>query len=157
MDKADNIQQIDLDALRARGVKALLIDADNTLARWNSHEVSKAVLFWLDLAKAKGFLPIIVSNASRKRLAPLAARFSIPFQQRCNKPLPFGLLRAARQLGVKRRECLMIGDQLITDMTAGWLAGMQIMLVNPIDPDYEYEGTKANRRVERLLKKLFRI
>ena len=51
----------------------------------------------------------------------------------------------------------MIGDQILTDVLAGNLAGMHTVLLQPIDPSAEFAGTRINRKLEHVVKKLFKI
>ena len=95
MDRFARLEEIDLDRLKADGVRALLLDADNTLGLWQDPAPSQGALRLVRAAKQAGFSLIIVSNAGAERLQPLSKALDIPFMPRCGKPLPFGLLRAA--------------------------------------------------------------
>ena len=50
----------------------------------------------------------------------------------------------------------MIGDQILTDVLAGNLAGMHTVLLQPIDTSAEFKGTKINRKLEKVIKKLWK-
>ena len=65
--------------------------------------------------------------------------------------------KLAKQLGVKPKQCAMIGDQILTDVLAGNLAGMHTVLLQPIDTSAEFKGTKINRKLEKVIKKLWKI
>ncbi len=138
-------------------MRGLLLDADNTLRRWNEPAPAPFVPAFVEKARAMGFALLIVSNAGEESLLPLSEALNIPFQPRCLKPLPFGLLKGARRLGLRPRCCAVVGDQLLTDMPAAYLAGMQRVLLDPLDLSHEFRGTKFNRRVEKVLKRLFRL
>lgn len=157
MDKYAGVSCIDLCLLKKSGVSALLLDADNTLTRWNCPSASAEAKAFVQSAKRQGFSLIIVSNAGAARLSPLSAELAIPFMPRCMKPLPFRLRRACADLGLSPKRCALIGDQLLTDMTGAWLSGIRPVLVEPIDTESEYAGTKINRRIERVLKAVLRI
>lgn len=47
------------------------------------------------------------------------------------KPAPFAVFAALRRLGVDRREAVLVGDQLYTDVWAGNFAGVDTILVKP--------------------------
>ena len=70
------------------------------------------------------------------------------------KPLPIGYLRAARRLKVKCRECVIVGDQIFTDVVGANLCGMKSVLLDPIEPE---DGLtfKVRRFFERGLRKKF--
>ncbi|MDR2515262.1 MAG: YqeG family HAD IIIA-type phosphatase [Christensenellaceae bacterium] len=150
--RAGRLFEVDLDALRALGVRALLLDADNTLCFWHSLQIPDETLLWLRQAKAMGFALAVVSNARTRRLQPLAARLGLPIFHRAMKPLPFALLRAAKALGMPPKHCAMLGDQLLTDLPAALLCGMRRVLVEPLDRKRESAFTKGfSRRAEWLL------
>jgi len=65
------------------------------------------------------------------------------------KPLPVGCWRAARKLGLARRQTAMVGDQLFADVVAGKLAGVKTILVRPIHPEEEPWFTRLKRPLER--------
>ena len=65
--------------------------------------------------------------------------------------------RAVRSLGFEPKACAMIGDQVLTDVLAGKLAGMHTVLLDPIDLKAEFRITMFNRGLERLIKKLWKI
>lgn len=155
--QALRLQNVNLYCLRHVGVKVLLLDADNTLSPWNSPELSPEVVEWVEGAKAAGFAVLVASNNSLKRLMPLTEKLRIGAVPRANKPLPFKLKKAAKALGFAPRQCAMIGDQLLTDVLAGNLAGMHTVLLEPIDTGREFLGTRINRTMERMVRRLWRI
>lgn len=53
-------------------------------------------------------------------------------------------------MGLRKEQVMMVGDQLITDIQAGNLAGVESVLVKPL-----IETDKWNTRINRFLKKLF--
>ena len=104
-----------------------------------------------------GFAVLVASNNSLERLKPLTERLRIGAVPRAGKPLPFGLKKAAKALGFAPKACAMIGDQILTDVLAGNLAGMHTVLLQPIDTSREFTGTRINRALERVIKKLWKI
>ena len=67
-----DVISIDLDALERLGVRALMFDLDNTLARWNSFDVVPGLRKWLDDCRARGFAVCICSNNHAPRVRPVA-------------------------------------------------------------------------------------
>ena len=53
------------------------------------------------------------------------ARLGVATVPNALKPLPFGFLRALRLLGTPRRETVVIGDQLFTDVLGAKLLGLR--------------------------------
>ena len=119
--------------LKKLGVKAVLLDIDNTLASYKSHEPINGAVEWVKTIQNAGFKVIVVSNNFEKRVNPIAAKFGLPFITFAMKPLPFGYLRASKILGVKCRECAIIGDQIFTDVMGANLCSMKSVLLEPIE------------------------
>lgn len=133
------------------GKEALLLDLDNTLTNYNGQEISEQVTEWLQQMRQAGLKICIVSNNHKERIRPVAENLQLPFVEKAGKPGKRGFLRAAHQLGVQAENCVVIGDQMMTDVHGGNAAGMYTILVRPIDPSKEYGGTYFNRLAEKIL------
>lgn len=147
----DRLALLDADELYRRGYRALLFDVDNTITCWNSPDIAPEVLAWFAGLQQAGLKGCIISNNSAGRLQPLAGRLGLAFLPKARKPLPFGYTKAAALLGADRRQTLMIGDQLMTDVLGANLAGMDAVLLKPISLAREFRWTYVNRRLEKLI------
>lgn len=121
--------------LSSLGVRALLLDVDNTVATYTSHQPAQGAVEWASKMSAAGFQVIIVSNNFKKRVSVFAAKFGLDWISFAMKPLPFGYLKARAQLKMKRLECAIIGDQIFTDVIGANLCGMKSVLLTPIEPE----------------------
>ena len=90
--------------LAAKGIRALVLDIDNTLTADRSQNLPDEVAGWLAQMKAAGVGLTIVSNGAEKRVRPFARKLGLAYLYRSAKPLPFVLMVARRRMGVKRRE-----------------------------------------------------
>lgn len=147
----DRLALLDVDELYRRGYRALLFDVDNTITCWNSPDIAPEVLAWFARLGDAGLKGCIISNNSAERLKPLASRLGLEFLPKARKPLPFGYKKAAAGLGADKRQTLMIGDQLLTDVLGANLAGMDAVLLKPISLAREFRWTYVNRRMEKLI------
>lgn len=141
------VWEITPEALKALGVRAVLLDVDNTLQTHHEGRVHPDAARWID-AMRQEFSLCIVSNSKDFRVAPFAAAVSLPFVSLAAKPLPFGLRRAAAELGVGKEECILIGDQIYTDLLAARWAGVKMALLEPILPERGW-SFRLRRRLER--------
>jgi hypothetical protein len=66
------------------------------------------------------------------------------------KPFPFAFLAGARRLGLRARECVVIGDQVFTDVLGGNLVGASTILVRPQSVS-DLPHTLLLRRLERII------
>ena len=129
-----SVLQIDEDFLRRNGVKALVLDMDNTLSMHGNPAAEDGVNEWLDKMRGLGVKMRVVSNNTNKRVAPLAAMLGLEFTANGAKPLTFGVNRAVKAMGVGKSETLVVGDQIFTDVMAGELAGVRPGLVGAFPP-----------------------
>lgn len=144
----NRITDLSTEELQAMGVKAVLLDVDNTLTRHHSQELTEAVDAWLKAVQESGIRCMLVSNSKQPRIDPFAARIGLPYIHTAVKPLPFGFRRAVKTLGVPKGECLAIGDQTFTDVLGARLCGIRVTQLIPIE-----EETGWSFRVRRRLEK----
>ncbi len=152
-ESVSRVTDIDLTRLTSRGMEALLIDLDNTLLPWQSSEVPADVREWVERAKASGLKLCIVSNTHNpRRLRRIAEELGIEWLDRALKPRRASFVRAAERVGCSVERAVVVGDQILTDVLGGNLAGMHTVLVAPMHPR-EFVGTKINRLIERLIRR----
>ena len=145
----DRITGITLADLEALGVKGLLLDVDNTLTEHGSQYLDPAVETWLREMRAAGVALTVVSNSTHKRVRPFAERIGLQFIAFACKPFPIGFWRAARRLGLPRRRCAAVGDQVFTDILGAHLAGVKSIQLMPIKLDEGKPFLRFKRRIEK--------
>lgn len=145
------IWEIDLDWLRSLGVRALLVDLDNTLVDWNGSLLRPQVLNWLARARESGLTVCICSNARRsRRVAEIARQAQAGWLAPAGKPGCGRIRRLIGGMGLPPSEVAMVGDQILTDVLAGNRLGTITLLVRPLSRR-DFPLTKIARLVERLL------
>jgi hypothetical protein len=144
------VRAIDLRALAASGVKALLLDIDNTLLPRDVPGLDVEIAAWVASLPGEGLVAYLVSNNWHRHITARAAEIGLPVIAKAMKPLPFGFYRAARALGVSARECAVVGDQLFTDVLGGKLIGATTVLVRPLSSS-DLPHTLVLRRIERVI------
>lgn len=145
----DTIYHLDTDVLQQINVKAVFSDLDNTLLAWNEFETAKKMdELNQRLAKA-GIKLVVISNNNAERIGKVLNPYQIDFVAKSRKPLPFAITKKRKQLGLAKDQVMMVGDQLITDIQAGNLAGVESVLVKPL-----VETDKWNTRINRFLEKI---
>jgi len=146
----ENLQRLDLEEWRRRGIRGVLIDLDNTISPWRKNDITQEALDLFQRASAAGIQVMLFTNAHAKRAGQAAANAGIPFFPSAKKPLPWRFRKAAGSLGLRPNQVLMVGDQIFTDVLGGNLAGCVTVLVPPLDEN-EYGGTKMLRLMERMI------
>lgn len=145
-----NVTSISVSFLRSRGIKALVLDVDNTLTEHGSQHLRPEIAAWLETMKAAGIKMMIASNNYKKRVQPFAARLGMDYISFSCKPSPIWLIKARKRWGLKKSQIALVGDQIFTDGLAGNLYGATVLLVRPMAKD-----TKATIRLKRKLEKPF--
>ena len=128
----DSVLDLSPEQLAAWGIRALLMDADNTLVPRNAYHLEPATRDWLLSLQAAGIGLCILSNSAQPRkVARMVAELGIPTLALARKPARSGFRRALSALGVEPREAAMVGDQLFTDIVGGNRMGLRTILVRP--------------------------
>ncbi len=148
----DKVTEITPQMVRSMKACALILDVDNTLAENGSQVPLEGALDWVKFMRAQDVKIIILSNNHAARVAPFAAQFELPFLSMAMKPLPFGYHRAARELGVRPRDAVVVGDQIFTDVLGANLAFMKSILLVPVKGE-ESASFIVRRRLEKPLRR----
>ena len=149
---ARKIEEIDPAALRADGIRGVVLDLDNTIVAWHAREPSGEVQQWVSDLAASGIRACIVSNNFTGRARAVAQRLGLPVVAAAVKPTPWAFRKAMRVMGTASGETALVGDQLFTDVLGGNLLGLKTILVEPLSPK-EFPTTMLVRRIERLIRR----
>jgi HAD superfamily phosphatase (TIGR01668 family) len=122
---------------------------------WDRPNATPQLIRWFDEIKKHNILVTIVSNNNEERVKAFSDPLKIPFIFRARKPMGPAFHRAIAQMGIKKEEAVVIGDQLLTDVLGGNRTGFHTILVVPVA---QTDGffTKFNRFVERRILNWFR-
>ncbi|MGM9572769.1 MAG: YqeG family HAD IIIA-type phosphatase [bacterium] len=145
------VLDIDLQNLKNKGIRLILLDLDNTLLEWHKQEARKDILAWLREAEGLGFQLCVVSNNKPPRVGAAAKKLGLPFVCRAKKPLAGGFRRAMQEYGFQPQETCIIGDQIFTDVLGGNRLGLYTILVQPLT-NHDFWATKlVTRNLERVV------
>lgn len=136
------------DSLRQHGIRAVLVDLDNTLIAWDHPEGTPELQEWLDAMTEADMPVVVVSNNSHDRVQRAVEHFHVDFVARAMKPFTRGIDKAIDRYGFDRSEVVMVGDQLMTDIRAAHRAGIRSILVKPLVTSDAW-NTRFNRWRER--------
>ncbi|MFJ5758096.1 YqeG family HAD IIIA-type phosphatase [Neobacillus sp. NPDC093182] len=150
-----SILDIKPEDLKQRGIKGIITDLDNTLVEWDRPNATPELIKWFEQIKKHHILVTIVSNNNEIRVKEFADPLQIPFIFQARKPMVRAFNRALSQMGIKKEETVVIGDQLLTDVLGGNRSGFHTILVVPVA---QTDGfiTKFNRFAERRIMNWFR-
>lgn len=129
----DSVYDIAPGFLRERGVRAVLIDLDGTVASHKAALPPEALEPFLRGLRDAGLQVMVFSNNRKKRVARFCAALGVQFTSRAGKPFRRGFRRAAERLGVPLAQTAVIGDQIFTDVFGGNRAGAMTCYVQTLD------------------------
>lgn len=150
-----SILDINPEDLKKRGIKGIITDLDNTLVEWDRPNATPELVKWFEQIKKHNILVTIVSNNNELRVKEFSDPLQIPFIFRARKPMVRAFNKALSEMGIKKEEAVVIGDQLLTDVLGGNRSGFHTILVVPVA---QTDGffTKFNRFTERRIMNWFR-
>lgn len=142
------VLDVDIDFLNKNNAKAVIFDIDNTLVGFTVAAPTKEICDYINGLRSHGIKVAVASNNNRHRVGLFCEKLCIPYISRACKPLPFALLKLCRQMSVKPKNTVFVGDQVYTDSLGANLAGMTSVMVDIIDTK-ETLSFKIKRALEK--------
>ncbi|GAB4073372.1 YqeG family HAD IIIA-type phosphatase [Barrientosiimonas marina] len=136
------------ESLNEQSVKGIITDLDNTLVAWDAPHATSKIAEWFRQMNEHHIHITIISNNNLERVKKFSEPLNAPFLFNARKPLPHSFKRAAKEMKLSQDNIIVIGDQLLTDVLGGNLAGFSTILVTPI-AQTDSKATRFNRKIER--------
>lgn len=144
-----SIHDVTPDLLAELGLRALLVDVDDTLLCAAATDLATDVRDWFKGLEDAGVRMAILSNGSKERVANVAREVGVPALSMAGKPFKWAFKRGLKLLGnAEPAETGMVGDQLFTDVLGAKIAGLTTILVEPLSPG-KLPHTRLARQLER--------
>ncbi len=128
----DKFDSITPEFLQSLGIRALLIDIDNTLAPYEQPEPDERIISWFDSLRAAGISASLISNNHPPRVELFNRSLGLDAYPDSGKPKSGTLIKAMEKMGSDRENTAVIGDQLLTDALAAHRLGLVALIVPPI-------------------------
>ena len=148
----NSVFDIDLEELKTRNIKGLILDLDNTLVAKREKKIPNGLYGWLESVANQKIGVCVVSNSLAKRAEDIAGRVKLPVVAPAKKPMKKAFENGMRLLGTTQEETAVVGDQLFTDILGGNKADTYTILVAPISKR-EPLHTKILRKLEKIVLK----
>lgn len=146
----ESIYAIDLDDLKAQGIKALLFDLDSTIMASKSASYFAETREWLDKVKKDFFIGVISNNNNKSYEEKVRAVSDFPMLFNAKKPNADAGLEFLKQHGINPKDAVMVGDRPLTDVWFGKRLGCKTILVDSITAKTEKKVVRFVRKLERL-------
>lgn len=141
-----NIFEIDYKKLKELGITCLVFDLDNTLGLISEKECPRKTKKLIKKLQ-EDFLVLISSNNTGDRLKPYLEDLGIGGVAWSMKPSTRGLRKIKKDYKLNKKEMVMIGDQMVTDIFAGNRFRIMTILVDPLG-EKDLKITGLNRKIE---------
>ena len=152
----ENYLHVRPEFLASLGIRALLIDIDNTLAPYEQDLPDENIINWFCELREAGISSALISNNNAERVELFNSLLSLPAYANSGKPGKKTLIRAMKDMGVDASVTAGLGDQLLTDTLAVHKLGMISIIVPPIN-DKRTLFFRFKRRIERpFMKKYYK-
>ena len=119
--------------LLSKGIKALVIDVDNTLAPYEQELPDEKTINWFNALHENGIKATLISNNHAERIEKYNSLLSLPAIPEANKPSTKAIIKAMNDMGVSAENTAGLGDQLLTDTLAVHRLDMISLIVPPIN------------------------
>ncbi|MCL2525694.1 MAG: YqeG family HAD IIIA-type phosphatase [Coriobacteriia bacterium] len=153
----ESVLDIDPAWIVAQGKDTVLVDLDNTLLPRDTSQFSPEILAWCQSLYDAGLKVCLISNNWHERVHTAAKELDMELVSKAVKPLPFAfwlsIKRAHSKSGEtrgRRKNTIMIGDQLFTDVLGSALLGIPCVMVLPLAKK-DLTHTLLLRHVEKLI------
>jgi len=144
----ESVLALNLEKLKERNIKGLIIDIDNTLVSWEIKYASEKTKEWLLNLEKEGFKVCLVSNNTEDRVVTFNEKLKLPAIHRASKPRTGAFRKAMKTLGTNVENTAVIGDQIFTDVLGGNRMKLFTVLVVPLE-GREFWWTTFVRKIER--------
>ena len=134
--------------VRELGLEAIAFDLDNTTVKDATLTTIPGAISWIKELKEAGIKVAIVTNTPHIRAYWFSKTFGVKFNAFSKKPLPHGIIRMSRKLGVDIHKIGMVGDQVFTDVAAANRCGAVPILVDPVENKWFWKNHYKKNRIK---------
>lgn len=149
-------RDISFEVLYKRGIRALILDIDNTMLPYYIPDPDEGLQELLLSLKDKGLSAYIVSNGRKERVERFNRNIGFPYICRASKPSVKGFKAALETFGLQADQVAVIGDQIFTDVWGGNRMGMYTIMVQKVAPKDEWM-TAVKRPLEKVVLLAYRL
>lgn len=149
---AQSIYEIDLSFYKKLGIKYVLSDLDNTLDSYRQKTPLAKAKELKEKLNKEGIELIVISNNTGERVTNYCKELEVKHFSSLRKPFAFKLKKRIKKLGLNKDEIIMIGDQIVTDISCANGAGVKSILTEKLVKE-DQPTTRFNRLFDNPLRK----
>jgi len=149
---AESIYLIDLAFYQKLGIKYVFADLDNTLDSYKQATPLEKAKKLKDELEKIGIELIIVSNNTGARVQKYSKELGVRHFSSLGKPFSFKLKKIMKNASIKPEEVVMIGDQIVTDISCANRARVKSILTEKLVKE-DQPTTRFNRLFDNPLRR----
>lgn len=149
---AESIYRIDLSFYKKLGIKYVFVDLDNTLDSYKQATPLEPAIKLKENLEKNGIELIIVSNNRGKRVQKYSKELGVKHWSTLGKPFAIRITKIMKRLGINKDEVIMIGDQIVTDISCANGAKIKSVLTEKLVPE-DQPTTRFNRLFDNPLRR----
>jgi len=146
----DSVFHIPYESLREQNIRGLIFDLDNTLTPFHEKLPPAKIVALMRRLEKMGFEVCLLTNNTTHRLNGFNIELKLKGIANGLKPFTRGIKQAMKLMGTHKKETVIIGDQLLSDIWGGKNAGIGTILVAPIT-EKDFFFVKMKRVIERFM------
>lgn len=140
---------INYEKLYEKGYRGIIFDIDNTLVPHGA-DADERALKLMERLRNIGFQICFISNNKEERVKRFNQKINAQYVFKANKPSRKNYRKAMEYMNTNEKNTVFIGDQLFTDVFGANRAGIDSILVMPIDKAEEIQIV-FKRKLERIV------
>ncbi len=148
---AKSVYDIDPQFFKELKIKALIVDLDNTLEPADCFIPSERALRLKEEIESLSIQFIIISNNTKKRVAPYCERMKVTYLSFAFKYAGFKVKKFLKKLNLNVDDCLFIGDQIFTDRIYTKKLKGRLVLTEPITEKDNWQ-TRYVRKLDKFIR-----
>ena len=134
----EKLTDITPELLRARKIRLLMLDFDNTIVPYTTNVPTDKMRLWLETMLESDISLCVVSNSRNDRVRKFCEEYGLACVTNAKKPFSKGIRECIEMFQIDPEFCALAGDQIFTDILCGKNAGIRTAAVKPI-------GSRATR------------
>ena len=129
----EKLTDITPELLRARNIRLLMLDFDNTIVPYTTSTPTREMTDWLREMNTSDIALCVVSNSRNDRVKKFCDAYGLDCITHAKKPFPKGIRQCLETYQIPASQCALVGDQIFTDTLGANCAGVRSILVKAID------------------------
>lgn len=147
-----NVFDIPVDFFKKLDINCIFFDLDNTLDSFKCEVGSTKTIAYINKLKDYGYSIYIISNNNENRVKKYANSLSIEYLYKSGKPFTKKIENFIKDNKLIKEKCIMIGDQLLTDIKCANRLKIKSLLVEDLVKENQLV-TKFNKFFDKIIRK----